>query len=651
MDAFRILRSEQNCNECLEYLRGVLKNNSQKIAYSTFSEMYNKYIGNAGSVADERQNRLKFYYYSELCKYDQSLRFKTNFDSMDISDLLKDLENRLLSVELVKKLSKDFGWDYQKKLVDQIKILLQGQELEFEIKTDVFGKDEIFVKSTVETIRKKCDPYLHEITNMNLLATEMKAYLEVINYYFYEMYLVVLELIEYAKKLSTEHKIFRNVLFLLKHKLTGKRCPISTEEVEIWQKSQSDNGVLPSIAKYRMPFLPLMEMDLERFLREDLNADTYEKLIPLITLHASSFKNVKIRDQLEAYALTAAKNSVREMKAKFEASKGAQWQLKSTNNAFLQRILRMVTLVEDKTKRGMILYYVVNNTPEGSDQVEAAYEAWKFAREYEQELRSSKFADFVDRIYRKYPLVKTQHLLRLYGLTDDRLMQLVESPTELINALYHHESILQPQKKDINKLCFELAELCGIDLLSLQHKLLHKLLAFAGDSSTDESGDANETLYEDFIGNTPTEETNFISDESVVRAHYILSSWDNSIAMNFLASELTSNSSNTENQLQFYETFAKLVDDQSESYMELINPNDYLLVKCCHFLKQLGLNLKIEAFKEMDKVAILKKLWTSHHNNAKGLEVMSFICLGFNVHMPQIWNGILKKMVALKMVR
>mgnify|MGYP007092094557 CR=1 FL=1 len=160
MEAFRILRSEINRDECIDYLRNTLKNNSQKIAFSTFSEMYNNYIGNVGSVADERQNRLKFYYYSELCKYDQSLRLKTNFDNVGISDLLKDLDNRQLNVELVKKLSKDFGWDYQKALVQQIKILLRHQQMDFEVKTDVFGKEEVFVKSTVELIRnvsRSCD--------------------------------------------------------------------------------------------------------------------------------------------------------------------------------------------------------------------------------------------------------------------------------------------------------------------------------------------------------------------------------------------------------------------------------------------------------------------------------------------------------------
>jgi hypothetical protein len=57
-----------------------------------------------------------------------------------------------------------------------------------------------------------------------------------------------------------------------------------------------------------------------------------------------------------------------------------------------------------------------------------------------------------------------------------------------------------------------------------------------------------------------------------MKAHFINSSWKSDEAMDFLASELSSSSGNAENQLQLNECFAKIVDDHSESYMELINP-------------------------------------------------------------------------------
>lgn len=101
------------------------------------------------------------------------------------------------------------------------------------------------------------------------------------------------------------------------------------------------------------------------------------------------------------------------------------------------------------------------------------------------------------RIKRKYPIVKTQHLLHLYGFKDEKLFQLIENPIELLTAIYNHECLLKPQKRDINKLAAELASLYKINLSSAQMRLLHKWLAFA--PMDQENQDANETVYEDFI--------------------------------------------------------------------------------------------------------------------------------------------------------
>lgn len=648
-EAFLILRSEINRDACMEYLRSTLKNNSQRISFSTFSEMYSKYIGNESNVADERENRLKFFYYAEITKIDPSLRIRANLEDVGIDELLKDLRNRQLSVELVKKLSKDFGWDYQSALVQQIKIVLRRQDLEFEIKTDVFGKDEVVIKSSVEMIKKQCEPYLKEITNMDILCSKLMPFIKEINFYFFEMYLVVLELIEYSRELSMDQKIYRNMLLLLKHKLTGKRRPVGQFEQDYWMKSQPDGGVLPAISKYRLPFKPLIEELPESFLADELCVENFEKFVSLIQLHSTLCK-VDVNDRIEIFGMSAVKNSILEQRAKYEAGSTGGWTMKPKNNAFLQSLLRMLTFLRDKSKRMAILYFNTTHSPEGCDQVEAAYECWKFALAHEAELsHNQKYIDLVEKIKRKYPIFKTQHLLHLYGLVDDRLMQLVENPTELIHTLYRHESIMQPQRKDINKLCAELAQLYDIDLFTIQVKLLQKWLAFTNIVGTDDQ-ELNETLYEDYISSADNDCSDSSSDENVVRAHYILNSWSSSDAMNFLAGELSSGSTSTENQLQLYECFAKLIDDQNSSYMELINPKDYLLIKCCYYLKPLGLNLKPAKFQTMDKVDILKKIWTNHFNNAKALEAMSFICLGFDIHLPQIWNGVLKQMVALNMV-
>jgi kinetochore-associated protein 1 len=120
----------------------------------------------------------------------------------------------------------------------------------------------------------------------------------------------------------------------------------------------------------------------------------------------------------------------------------------------IPQILRLIKHMKDKSKIIFILYFVTNHSPDGADAVAAAYECYKFTLEHERELPThdnAKVSEIVDKIKRKYPILKTQHLLHFYNLADDKLFQLVEHPMELINALYHHESIMKQHKPDINK--------------------------------------------------------------------------------------------------------------------------------------------------------------------------------------------------------
>jgi kinetochore-associated protein 1 len=618
--------------------------------------MYNKYKNSNGCVVD-REARLKLYYYSELCKQYPNLRAPTNLDSIGISEFLQDLEKRQLNIELLKKLCKDFGWHYQKKLVQQIKIILSNQKLDIDIKTDRFGKDEVIVKSSVETIKKLCMPYLSEITEMEHLGAELeKFFIEEINVYFYELYLATIDLIEHAKELSPYYRFYRSILLLLKINLTFKRRSVEQEEHDHWTKYfASENGVLPVISNYRLPFTLLIKSGPENIIGKDLNVESFEIYYPLVKMHAelSAKESSHINIRVEACTLFAAKNSVQDLQSQAEATSN-NYNLKPRNNALLQAALRMVNFLENKFKVMATLYFIMINTPRGCDQMEAAHECYKFAIANEDELKGNqKYAELMEKSKAKYPFLKTQHLLYLYGVYDDKLMQLVESPTSLINSLYHHESILAAQKKEINKLCGELADLHNIELLSIQNKLLRNWLAFADTSISHENQCGDETVYEDFMGNgaaAADEGDTHVSDENVIRAYYILNSWNNDAALDFLASELNSSAASAENQMQLYECFAKLMNESSMSYMEMVDADNYLLTRVCHYLKCLGISIKPEKFQSEDKVELLKKIWTSHYNNTKGLEVMALICLSYNVHIPQIWNGVLKQMVVHKMV-
>lgn len=106
----------------------------------------------------------------------------------------------------------------------------------------------------------------------------------------------------------------------------------------------------------------------------------------------------------------------------------------------------------------------------------------------------------------------------------------------------------------------------------------------------------------------------------------------------------------TGHNLQLYDCLIKLIDRQSvDQFKKLITEEKYVALKCVHYLKPLGFNFTIDKFHAYDKITILKQIWTKSASNPKALDVMRFICIGYNIYEPKLWNGILRQMVQLHM--
>lgn len=66
-------------------------------------------------------------------------------------------------------------------------------------------------------------------------------------------------------------------------------------------------------------------------------------------------------------------------------------------------------------------------------------------------------------------------------------------------------------------------------------------------------------------------------------------------------------------------------------------------------MKPFGFNLSIEKFQSYDKIKILKQIWATYAKNAKALKAMTYICIGYDIYEPKIWNGVLRQMVTMHM--
>lgn len=240
---------------------------------------------------------------------------------------------------------------------------------------------------------------------------------------------------------------------------------------------------------------------------------------PLIRFHSEMQgihdKDMVCREQ-DTLCITAFKQAMNEVQLN-ERSSGT-WRLQPTNDAFLQSVLFMVKHMTDIERIALVLYMAFNNTHEGADQVEAAHECYQFVIEHESELiKSSRSKDIVNKIKAKYPILKAQHQLHLYGLYDDDLSTLITNPTELIKVLYSRSNVVRGNMKcNLNEMAKKFADIFELNFNNIQTNLLKGWLSFTSD---DEGNALDQTFYEDIMNATlsPTRDDYEVTNDGVER--------------------------------------------------------------------------------------------------------------------------------------
>lgn len=85
------------------------------------------------------------------------------------------------------------------------------------------------------------------------------------------------------------------------------------------------------------------------------------------------------------------------------------------------------------------------------------------------------------------------------------------------------------------------------------------------------------------------------------------------------------------------------------TFLDFVEKSKYIALKCIHHLKPFGYSMSIEKFQSYDKIKILKAIWSTNASNPKALNVITYICLGYDIYEPKIWNSVLQQMVTLHM--
>lgn len=106
--------------------------------------------------------------------------------------------------------------------------------------------------------------------------------------------------------------------------------------------------------------------------------------------------------------------------------------------------------------------------------------------------------------------------MHVYGLAEEKLLNLVENPEALINSLYNHELILKSSKLDFNTVIKEIGELHQLDIQTIQIQLLNKWLMATIGSGADGTV-FEETFFEEQTLSENTAEDASNAAENVIR--------------------------------------------------------------------------------------------------------------------------------------
>lgn len=136
----------------------------------------------------------------------------------------------------------------------------------------MFGKEELVVKNSVEDICDLCDVYISQLACKDDLVNELISFMRNINFYFYEIFLCVINILTQMNALQPDMNWWQIILKLMKHQMNGKRKhPIGQLENDTWLTSHPLSGVPPPISKYRIPFLLSVDKKLDDIISNRTN--------------------------------------------------------------------------------------------------------------------------------------------------------------------------------------------------------------------------------------------------------------------------------------------------------------------------------------------------------------------------------------------
>ncbi|XP_017761105.1 PREDICTED: kinetochore-associated protein 1 [Eufriesea mexicana] len=586
-----------------------------------------------------KNNKILHYWAQKLSKYSVSYKEILISDATAKRQILQRIMNYDDNmVPLFQEFCSDFGFDIQDCLLLYLQTVIKTWNPKLNI-NNYNGKKELYInEEEVNELRKKCNTIATYIFDKVALKNCVTTIFSQINFYHYEIFIILMDLIEDK---NIEHRNY--FCFLQNYTRIGPPTQIEYDE---WLHLNPGYTSLPPIAKWRLPFLPKVE--LWKLITPELNLKTYDKWLGIAPI---------LKLQPHIICTLAIKGEVTHVwKDKHKTTK---WTLCSKNNSLLNNIKKCIERMSDSDRLyygTAALYYVVNHTPPGADQVAAVEECYKYAQLSAQ--RSTMFEEgMLEKIKFKYLRFTSEHILHTYGLGNKNYLSLIGNPNKLICELYADESIPQryqcviDHRPDINSAVSSISQLLSINIVKLQMELLQewlepdiKFIKF------------NQSITETFPTITNVE-SNLNCDDNLLRACYILENIDLELSANLLINIGFGDGNEDYSSEARYRALyvlqtlidtTKLLDFTKRDYQTIRNYMRSL--KYIGRLELLGIGYSINTFETCSKHELVQILWKTQNYSPQALVIIAQLCIDFEIYEYSLWDKNLTKLAKLLMI-
>ncbi|XP_076384930.1 kinetochore component rough deal isoform X2 [Megalopta genalis] len=613
---------------------------TRHLRISILAYEYYRLCKNKSSLQIYKDNKMLHSWAQKLSKYSISYKEILTSDATTRREILQRVMhyNDNDMIPLFQDFCTDFDFDVQDCLLIYLQIIITSWNPKLNV-SNVNGKEELHIdEDDVNDLKKKCKIVAAKILNEDFLQNSVTTVLSEVNFYYYEVFIILMDLIE-------DENIERRNYFCFLQNYTRNSQPTQAERDE-WMHLNPGYTSLPPIAKWRLPFLPKIE--LWTSITPELNLKSYEKwldIAPTLKLQPHILCTLAIKGEVT--------------RTWGNKHKSEEWSLSPKNSSLLNDIKKCIERMTGPNALyygTAALYYVVNHTPPGADRVAAVEECYKYALLSVK--KSTKFEEgMLEKIKFKYFHFTSEHILRTHGLGIPEYLSLIGNPHQLVRELYTDATIPQryrcitDHRPDINAAVHAINELFPINLVKLRMDLLQEWLQ--PDVKYMKFNQSITDTFSIIVNSEPKSN----SDDNLLRACYILEHGDIELSANFLINiGFGENYENytPETCYKALHVLQLLVDTEQ---LENLTKRDIQTIrkhmcslKYIYRLESLGIMYNINTFITSSKEELVRVLMKTQSHSSQALVLIAQICIDFKIYEYTLWDKNLTELAKLLMI-